>query len=63
MSATKKIKEKITENPSEEELREFAISDGMTTLKQDTIIKILEGITSTEEARRVLGELKKQNSN
>ncbi|MEX0878082.1 MAG: GspE/PulE family protein [Candidatus Spechtbacterales bacterium] len=55
--ATKKIKEKIMENPSEEEIRQLAKEEGMTNLKQDAVIRILEGTTSYKEVERVLGTL------
>ncbi len=34
-------------------LREQAIADGMTTLKQDGILKCLQGLTYIHEVRRV----------
>jgi len=57
MEITRGIEEKILTNPSEDELRDFAHKEGMTNLKQDGILKILEGITSIEEIERVLGTL------
>ena len=46
----------ILKNPSIAELREKAIERGMVTMKQDGIIKVLEGTTTIEEIERVTGE-------
>ncbi len=56
LRVTEKIQEKIVQSPTEEELRSFAIENGVTTMKQDAIIKIMQGVTSIEEAERVVGE-------
>ncbi|MEX0869968.1 MAG: GspE/PulE family protein [Candidatus Spechtbacterales bacterium] len=55
LTATKSIKKKIMNNPPEEELRDFAYAEGMTSIKQDAVLKIMEGKTDTEEVERVLG--------
>ncbi|MBI5656541.1 MAG: hypothetical protein HZC44_06875 [Geobacter sp.] len=36
-----------------EDIRQQAIADGMTTLKQDGILKVLQGISDLREVRRV----------
>ncbi len=46
----------ILKNPSIAALRDFARKKGMITLKQDGIIKVLEGITTIEEVERITGE-------
>jgi len=46
----------ILTNPSIAALREKAIKKGMVTMKQDGLIKVLEGITTIEEVERVMGE-------
>ena len=46
----------ILKNPSIATLREEAIKKGMTTIYQDGIIKVLEGITTIEEVERITGE-------
>jgi len=46
----------ILTNPSIAALREKAIKKGMITMKQDGLIKVLEGITTIEEVERVVGE-------
>jgi len=46
----------ILKNPSIAALRKKAIKKGMTTMHQDGLIKVLEGITTIEEVGRVTGE-------
>ncbi|MFY9457335.1 MAG: type II/IV secretion system protein [Candidatus Spechtbacterales bacterium] len=46
----------ILTNPSVTEIREYAKKNGMITLKQDGLLKVLEGITTIEEVERVAGE-------
>jgi len=50
------IEKFILKNPSIADLREMAIKKGMTTMKQDGLMKVLEGITTIEEIERVMGE-------
>ena len=45
----------ILNNPAISEVRDAATKKGMLTMLQDGYLKVLEGITSSEEARRVLG--------
>lgn len=46
----------ILTGPSITEIREFALQKGMTTLKQDGFLKVLEGLTTIEEVARITGE-------
>ena len=46
----------ILTSPSIAALNEKAIEKGMVTMKQDGLIKVLEGITTLEEVERVAGE-------
>jgi type II secretory ATPase GspE/PulE/Tfp pilus assembly ATPase PilB-like protein len=46
----------IVKNPSIADLREKAIKKGFVTMYQDGLIKVLEGMTTTEEVERVTGE-------
>ncbi|OGZ47556.1 MAG: hypothetical protein A2844_02270, partial [Candidatus Ryanbacteria bacterium RIFCSPHIGHO2_01_FULL_48_80] len=52
---TDAIEKLILRNPTEAEVREVAVSQGMITLKQDGILKVLSGITSIAELQRVVG--------
>lgn len=46
----------ILNNPSITEIREFAKEKGMTTLRQDGLLKVKEGLTTIEEIERITGE-------
>jgi type II secretory ATPase GspE/PulE/Tfp pilus assembly ATPase PilB-like protein len=46
----------ILTNPSIVDMRELAIKKGMVLMRQDGLIKVLEGITTIEEVERVTGE-------
>jgi len=46
----------ILENPSISALRKMAVKKGMLTIRQDGLIKVLEGITTIEEVERITGE-------
>ena len=48
----------ITQNASEPVIHEFAIKQGMTTLWQDGILKVISGVTSFEEVEKATGPLK-----
>ena len=47
------IEEKILASPSIEGLRKLLVSKGMTTMRQDGIQKIVQGLTTPEEVDRV----------
>jgi len=46
----------ITQSPNVAQLRDKAKSKGMASMKQDGIIKVLQGITSLEEIERATGK-------
>ncbi len=46
----------ILTSPSISALKEFAVKKGMITMRQDGLIKVLEGITTIEEVERVMGK-------
>ena len=46
----------ILTSPSIVDIRELAIKKGMVLMRQDGLIKVLEGITTIEEVERVVGE-------
>jgi len=52
-----KLKELISKEPVETEIKKLAAEEGMVTLNQDGILKILRGITTSEEVERVVGAL------
>ncbi len=53
LEMTPKLEELILKKPSEEEIAEEARNQGMITMKQDGIMKVLKGDTSLEEVLRV----------
>jgi len=53
MRLTSKVREHIFNNSTTAQIRETAIAEGMSTLYQDGIKKVLEGITTIEEVFRV----------
>ncbi len=54
MRITPEVNSIIEMNPSEEELEKASAPQSILTLKQDGVIKILQGITSFEELERVI---------
>lgn len=53
LEGTDKMKSLIKRKSEIEQIRRQAISDGMTTLKQDGILKCLSGLTDLKEVRKV----------
>lgn len=53
LEGTDKIKRLIVQKASVAELRKQAIEEGMNTLLQDGIMKVLKGDTTLEQVRRV----------
>jgi type II secretory ATPase GspE/PulE/Tfp pilus assembly ATPase PilB-like protein len=53
MEGTPEIKRMIKKQASTEELYEHAAEEGMTTLKQDGLLKVFKGVTDIREVRRV----------
>ncbi len=54
---TPAIEKLILKTSSTSEILELAVREGMITMKQDGIIKALNGVTSLEEVKRVAGEI------
>lgn len=54
MEGTPEIKKLIKKNAPTENLFEQAMKEGMTTLKQDGIIKVFQGMTDIKEIRRIV---------
>jgi type II secretory ATPase GspE/PulE/Tfp pilus assembly ATPase PilB-like protein len=50
-----KMEEFILTSPSVSALKEKAIKQGMATMEQDGLLKVLEGVTTIEEIERVAG--------
>ncbi len=56
LAMTKELSEVILKEPSESRITEEAKKQGMLTMKQDGILKVLGGITTIEEVLRVAEE-------
>ena len=55
---TDEIEKLILKAPAEAELKETALKSGLVTMIQDAVIKILDGVTTIEEAERILGSFR-----
>ena len=55
-SMSDKLKKLVSEKATDAELRQVAIREGMTTLREDAWQKVRSGLTTLEEALRVTGE-------
>ena len=53
MEGTPEIKQLIKKNATSHDLAVQAVEEGMTTLKQDGIRKVFQGLTDIGEVRRV----------
>ncbi len=53
LAITPPIREKISRGASAADLQQAALKDGMRTLWEDGIVKVLGGVTTLEEVRRV----------
>ncbi len=56
LTMSEEIKSALSDNISEQKVKELAKLQGMTTMQQDGILKVLDGLTTVEEVQRVAGE-------
>lgn len=56
LSVSEQVVNLIMKKPTESEIAQIAKSQGMITMRQDGILKVLEGVTSLEEVIRVTEE-------
>ena len=56
MTVTPKLKSMIARNVAADELKEAAMTEGMHTLRQSAVRKVLEGVTSVNEMIRTTFE-------
>lgn len=54
---TKTMEEAIYKNPTELELQDLAKKQGMVTMQEDGVIKVLAGLTDFEEVERLTGPI------
>ncbi|MBU2579238.1 type IV-A pilus assembly ATPase PilB, partial [Patescibacteria group bacterium] len=57
MKMTNELAKIIIENPAEIEILKEAKKQGMTTIAEDGILKVLQGVTSMEEIMRETEEI------
>jgi type II secretory ATPase GspE/PulE/Tfp pilus assembly ATPase PilB-like protein len=53
LETTDSVKNLIKKRATSDAIRDQAMADGMTTLKQDGILKVFQGVTDIQEIRRV----------
>ena len=53
LPVTKELRSMILARATADEVRDYAVANGMTTLKQDGVRKILDHTTTIEEVQRV----------
>ena len=56
LGMTKEMEDLISHGPTTSEVKALAIKQGMLTMEQDGMLKILEGVTTMEEVQRVTEE-------
>ncbi len=56
LEMTKEMEELITKHPTTSEVEELAAKQGMITMAQDGVLKVIEGITTMDEVERVTEE-------
>ncbi|MDD3487310.1 MAG: GspE/PulE family protein [Candidatus Moranbacteria bacterium] len=56
LTMTKEMEELVTHGPTTSEIEDLAVSQGMLTMAQDGVLKVLEGLTTMEEVERVTEE-------
>lgn len=56
LTMSNEIKAALSESISEYQVRELAKQQGMTTMQQDGVLKVLDGLTTADEILRVAGE-------
>ncbi len=57
LRVSKEIESLMNKQGGEIEIREFALAQGMVTMQQDGILKVLSGITTFEEVKKVTGPI------
>jgi type II secretory ATPase GspE/PulE/Tfp pilus assembly ATPase PilB-like protein len=57
LPTSKELERVILENPTEEAIMNIARAQGMFTMKEDAIIKMLQGVIPVEEVNTLGGDL------
>ena len=57
LSSHKKLEELILSSASDGQIKEFSIEQGATTMQQDGVLKVIQGMTTFEEVEAVTGTI------
>ena len=57
LQVSEEVESAIYKNPTEIELKDLAKKQGMVTMQEDGLLKILTGVTSFEEVERLTGQI------
>jgi type II secretory ATPase GspE/PulE/Tfp pilus assembly ATPase PilB-like protein len=57
MQISKEIELLMNKEAGEIEIQEFALKEGMATMQQDGILKVMSGVTTLDEVEKVTGAL------
>ena len=58
LSAERDLEELIAKQAGESELRKYALGQGMVTMQEDGILKVIKGITTLAEVEEITGPIK-----
>jgi type IV pilus assembly protein PilB len=50
-----KVEAAIRDNPGEREIRDAAEGQGILTMQEDAVVKVMRGVTALEEVDRIIG--------
>ena len=57
LQVTKDIEKLMNQQGGEIEIQEFAVKQGMVTMQEDGILKVISGVTTIEEVEKVTGPM------
>ena len=57
LRVSKEIESLMTKGAGEIEIQEFALKQGMATMQQDGVLKVISGITTFEEVEKITGKI------
>ena len=63
LSISKTIRDLVTKRADSDQIHEQAVKEGMTTMFEDGVQKVLQGMTTIEEVLQLLEQMKLSNEN
>jgi len=57
LQTTKEVEQLMSKGAGEFEIQDFALKQGMSTMQQDGLLKVISGITTVEEVEKVTGPI------